>query len=60
VAIYGLIRLVFDLLNTPHWSWGIILLLLGSSTAFLGILYALLQNDLKRLLAYSSIENASV
>lgn len=60
VAIYGLIRLVFDLLNTPHWSWGIILLLLGSSTAFLGILYALLQNDLKRLLAYSSIENVGI
>jgi formate hydrogenlyase subunit 3/multisubunit Na+/H+ antiporter MnhD subunit len=60
VAIYGLIRLVFDLLGNPHWSWGIILLLIGSSSAFLGILYALLQTDLKRLLAYSSIENVGI
>jgi len=62
VAIYGLIRLAFDLLGITslHWSWGIILLLLGSATAFLGILYALLQNDLKRLLAYSSIENIGI
>jgi hydrogenase-4 component B len=60
VAIYGLIRLVFDLLGTPHWSWGIILLIMGSSTAFIGILYALMQNNLKRLLAYSSIENIGI
>lgn len=61
VAIYGLIRLVFDLLEAHlHWSWGLVLLLLGSATAFLGILYALVQNDLKRLLAYSSIENMGI
>ncbi len=60
VAIYGLIRLVFDLLGPPQWSWGVILLLIGSMTAFLGILYALMQNDMKRLLAYSSIENVGI
>jgi len=62
VAIYGLIRLVFDLLgvDTLHWSWGIILLAIGSLSAVTGILYALMQNDIKRLLAYSSIENIGI
>jgi hydrogenase-4 component B len=60
VAIYGLIRLVFDLLGEPHWSWGVTLLLIGAATGLMGILYALVQNDLKRLLAYSSIENIGI
>lgn len=62
VAIYGLIRLVFDLLGmeTLHWSWGVILVAIGSLSAVTGILYALMQNDLKRLLAYSSIENIGI
>ncbi len=60
IAIYGLMRLTLDLLGTPHWSWGVILLLIGATSALLGILYALLQNDLKRLLAYSSIENIGI
>jgi formate hydrogenlyase subunit 3/multisubunit Na+/H+ antiporter MnhD subunit len=60
IAIYGLMRLTLDLLGTPHWSWGVILLLIGAVSALFGILYALLQNDLKRLLAYSSIENVGI
>ena len=62
VAIYGLIRLIFDLLGTAHlhWSWGFILLSMGGSSAVLGIMYALVQNDLKKLLAYSSIENVGI
>ena len=60
IAIYGLVRLIFDLLTTLHWSWGLILLIMGSTSALLGILYALMQNDLKRLLAYSSIENVGI
>jgi hydrogenase-4 component B len=60
IAIYGFIRLVFDLLGTLHWSWGIVLLIIGSITALIGILYALMQNNLKRLLAYSSIENMGI
>jgi len=60
IAIYGLIRLVFDLLGQPHWTWGVTLLLLGAITGLVGILYALIQNDLKRLLAYSSIENIGI
>jgi len=57
VAIYAFIRIVFDLLGPPNWWWGIVVLLLGGATALMGVLYALLQTDLKRALAYSTIEN---
>ena len=60
VAVYGFIRLVFDLLGTPAWWWGELVLVLGGISAVLGLLYALLQNDLKRLLAYSTVENIGV
>src|SRR5205823_8272865 len=47
VAIYAFIRIVFDLLGpTPVW-WSVVVLILGAATAVLGILYALMQNDLK-------------
>jgi hydrogenase-4 component B len=57
VAVYGFIRIVFDLLGPPDWWWGLVVLLAGGITAVLGVLYALMQNDLKRVLAYSTIEN---
>ncbi len=57
VAIYAFIRIVFDLLGPPVWWWGIVVLALGGATALMGVLYALFQNDLKRVLAYSTIEN---
>ncbi|WGS01235.1 hydrogenase 4 subunit B [Bradyrhizobium sp. ISRA443] len=60
VAIYGFIRVVFDLLGPPSWSAGVVVLVLGGATAVMGILYALMENDLKRLLAYSTIENVGV
>jgi formate hydrogenlyase subunit 3/multisubunit Na+/H+ antiporter MnhD subunit len=60
VAVYGFIRIVFDLLGTPVWWWGSIVLVLGSITAVLGVLYAILQRDLKRLLAYSTVENVGI
>lgn len=60
VAVYGFVRFTFDLLGDPQWSWGVVLLLVGSVTALYGVLYALLQNDLKRLLAYSSVENVGI
>jgi hypothetical protein len=56
VAIYGLIRIVFDLLGTPVWWWALPFLLLGAATAVLGLLYAVLDHDLKRVLAYSTVE----
>ncbi|HVJ42924.1 MAG TPA: hydrogenase 4 subunit B [Dongiaceae bacterium] len=60
VAIYGFLRIVFDLLGTPEWWWSIIVLALGGITAVLGVLYALMQQDLKRLLAYSTVENVGI
>ena len=60
VAIYAFIRIVFDLLGSPPWWASAIVLLLGGGTAALGILHALMENDIKRLLAYSTIENVGV
>jgi formate hydrogenlyase subunit 3/multisubunit Na+/H+ antiporter MnhD subunit len=60
VAVYGFIRIVFDLLGAPVWWWGSVVLVLGSATAVLGVLYAVLQRDLKRLLAYSTVENVGI
>ena len=60
VAIYGFIRIVFDLLGPPEWWWAMILLFFGGISAVLGILSALMQQDLKRLLAYSTIENIGI
>lgn len=60
VAIYGFIRVIFDLLGEPAWWSGVAVLFLGGLTAVLGILYALMEKDLKRLLAYSTIENIGV
>jgi len=60
VAVYGFIRFTFDLLGDPSWRWGVAVLIIGSITALYGVLYALMQHDLKRLLAYSSIENIGI
>ena len=60
VAIYGLIRIVFDLLGTPVWWWALPFLVLGAVTAVLGLLYAVLDGDLKRVLAYSTVENIGI
>jgi formate hydrogenlyase subunit 3/multisubunit Na+/H+ antiporter MnhD subunit len=57
VAVYAFVRVVFDLLGMPAWWSGIVVLIIGSGTAVLGILQALMESDLKRLLAYSTIEN---
>ena len=56
-AIYGLLRVSLDLLGSPLWWWGVVALLLGLLTAMFGVVFAAVQTDMKRLLAYSSIEN---
>ena len=56
-AIYGLLRVAFDLLHVQLWWWGALLLALGLGTALYGVVFAAVQTDMKRLLAYSSIEN---
>jgi len=56
-AIYGILRVTFDLLDTQLWWWGVLALALGLITAVFGVMFAAVQGDMKRLLAYSSIEN---
>ena len=60
VAIYGFIRIVMDLLGSPQWWWAIVVLIIGAITAVLGVLHALMEKDIKRLLAYSTVENVGI
>jgi formate hydrogenlyase subunit 3/multisubunit Na+/H+ antiporter MnhD subunit len=60
VAVYGFVRIVFDLIGTPAWWWSMVVLALGGITAVMGVLYALMQHDLKRLLAYHTVENIGI
>jgi hydrogenase-4 component B len=60
VAIYGFVRVVFDLAGEPAWWWSVVVLVLGAVTAVLGVLHAVLERDLKRLLAYSTVENVGI
>ena len=59
-GIYGLTRVLFDFLGTPPNWWGVTVLTIGTISAVLGVLYALMEHDLKRLLAYHSIENIGI
>ncbi len=60
VAVYGFVRIVFDLAGPPAWWWSMVVLGLGGVTAIMGVLYALMQHDLKRLLAYHTVENIGI
>jgi hydrogenase-4 component B len=64
MAIYGILRFAFDLLapvaGPLPLSWGWAVLFLGTTSAVLGVLYALQQHDLKRLLAFHSVENIGI
>src|SRR5713226_4847301 len=53
-------RVFFDLLGAPPNWWGVTILTIGIVSAILGVLYALMEHDLKRLLAYHSIENIGI
>ncbi len=57
VAVYGMLRISFDLLHAGPWWWGMLTLVVGLGTALFGAVFAAVQTDMKRLLAYSSIEN---
>ena len=60
MGVYGMLRLTLYLLGDgPAW-WGAIVMIAGAISALIGILYALMENDLKRLLAYSSVENIGI
>jgi len=60
VAIYAFVRVAFDLVGEPSWWWSMVVLAVGGVSAVLGVLSALLQRDLKRLLAFSTIENVGI
>jgi len=60
VAVYGFIRIVFDLMGPPAWWSGGVVLLFGGASAVLGVLHALMEHDLKRLLAYHTVENIGI
>ena len=60
VAVYGFIRVIYDLGGDIQWQWGLAVLIVGTLSALLGVLYAMMQHDLKRLLAYSSVENVGI
>ncbi len=57
IALYGLLRIAFDLLQTRIWWWGVLLMAIGLATALFGVVFSTVQVEMKRLLAYSSIEN---
>ncbi|HEX7060852.1 MAG TPA: hydrogenase 4 subunit B [Woeseiaceae bacterium] len=60
VAVYAFVRIAFDLLDAVSWWQGMLVLITGGTTAALGVLYALMQHDLKRLLAYHTVENIGI
>ena len=59
-AIYGMCRFYLEFLATGPMWWGVMVMGFGILSAFLGVLYALMEKDIKRLLAYSSLENMGV
>lgn len=59
-ALYGFIRIVYDLIFVQSLWWGVVVSLLGIITAIYGILFGVVQQDMKRFLAYSSVENVGI
>jgi Formate hydrogenlyase subunit 3/Multisubunit Na+/H+ antiporter, MnhD subunit len=59
-AIYGLIRFVLCYLHIQHTWWGVLILCLGAVSAVLGVAYALMEHNIKRLLAFHSVENIGI
>ncbi len=59
-AIFMMIRFFIDFFPTAHFSWGLILLGLGAVSSILGVLHALTEHDIKRLLAFHSVENIGI
>lgn len=59
-GIYGILRIVLDILGGGNESWGVIILIAGILSSVLGVMYALMEHDIKRLLAYHSVENIGI
>ena len=64
IGIYGMVRTVFDLAGfgtSPDYAWwGMVMIVVGAASALIGVLYAVVERDIKRVLAYSSIENIGI
>ena len=60
IGVFGIIKVGIDLLGAPCVWWGVLVLGVGAISAVLGVLYALAENDIKRLLAYSTVENVGI
>ncbi len=60
IALYGVLRVSFDLLQTRIGWWGVLLMAVGLATALFGVVFSTVQVEMKRLLAYSSIENVGL
>ena len=59
-AIYGMIRFIADYLCVSQVWWGVVLLCIGVISAVLGVAYAMIEHNAKRLLAFSSVENIGI
>jgi hydrogenase-4 component B len=59
-AVYGFLRVAYDLLPAQIWWWGVLVLAVGLVTALFGVVFAAVQSDMKRLLAWSSVENVGL
>jgi hydrogenase-4 component B len=60
LGIYGIVRVNMDLLPVTYAGQGLVVLVVGSLSALIGILYATTENDMKKMLAHSSIENMGI
>src|SRR6516164_1537118 len=60
VAVYGFVRIVFDLVGPPAWWWSMAVLAAGGISAVMGVLYALMQHDLNRLLAFRTVQHLGI
>ncbi len=59
-AIYGILRICVDLLGVPVWWWGFLVMVFGVISIVIGAYYALSEREIKRVLAYSSVENVGI
>lgn len=59
-AIYGIFRFILDIMASEYRWWGTVILIAGIVSTVIGVAYALMENNIKRLLAYSSIENIGI
>lgn len=60
IALYGFGRFMFSFIPQWQYWWAVVVMLVGAVSAFLGVLYAQMESDIKRILAYSSVENMGV